>query len=181
MLAYAAKEKQDKCVDMKRTQISHCFVLSTELNVETHTSHPPRRVSSSINTIKPPTSSRNLSASDDLPAATHWKVAFWPAFISSSPSLEKCGALSKDTDTETTTWYQNATFFGIPRHNNWQCFQSFLLVTFKHINKSFKIFFIIIDKLFLIEWFVLHCIPKLNNYVFHQCIYCLNKMKNKTS
>lgn len=44
------------------------------------------------------TSSRNLSASDARPAATHWKEAFWPALTSSSPSLEKCGALSKETE-----------------------------------------------------------------------------------
>lgn len=44
------------------------------------------------------TSSRNLSASDARPAATHWKEAFCPALTSSSPSLEKCGALSKETE-----------------------------------------------------------------------------------
>lgn len=48
--------------------------------------------------MKPLTSSRNFSASDALPAATHWKEAFCPALTSSSPSLEKCGALSEETD-----------------------------------------------------------------------------------
>lgn len=41
------------------------------------------------------TSSKNFSASEALPAATHWKVAFCPALTSTSPKREKWGALSK--------------------------------------------------------------------------------------
>lgn len=95
-------------------------------------------------TIKPLTSSRNFSASDALPAATHWKVAFCPALTSSSPSLEKCGALSKETDRQTQSeikrlhylsathnasqlqghvFYQGFLFFQIHK----QEFQAFLL------------------------------------------------------
>lgn len=146
------RERQVCWYEKNPNQLLLCSVNWAECRNSTHTSHPPRWVPSSIKPVKPPTSSRNFSASDDLPAATHWKVAFWPAFISSSPSLEKCGALSKDRhrDNNLVSKYNR---FWHSRHNNWQCFRSFLLVTFKQINKSFKffiLFFIFIEKLFFL-------------------------------
>lgn len=79
---------------VKKSEKSDCFGGK-------NTTNPDTQVPLAINsTVKPLTSSRNFSASDALPAATHWKVAFCPALTSSSPSLEKCGALSKETDRE---------------------------------------------------------------------------------
>lgn len=74
-------------------------------------------------TIQPLTSSRNFSASDALPAATHWNVAFCPALTSSSPSLEKCGALSEERHMERETevrrlHYLFAVYSVSPLHNS---------------------------------------------------------------
>lgn len=54
-------------------------------------SPPPQPGASS-----PLTCIRKRSASAALPAATHWKVAFCPAFTSTSPRREKWGALAAE-------------------------------------------------------------------------------------
>lgn len=44
--------------------------------------------------LAPLTCRRKRSASAALPAAMHWKEAFWPALTSTSPRREKCGAFA---------------------------------------------------------------------------------------
>lgn len=64
----------------------------------------PKRVERASAQKKPPTHfgqgptvltcRRKCSASAALPAAMHWKEAFWPALTSTSPRRKKCGAFA---------------------------------------------------------------------------------------
>lgn len=55
---------------------------------------PRRRLLHPDTVLAPLTCRRKRSASAALPAAMHWKEAFWPALTSTSPRREKCGAFA---------------------------------------------------------------------------------------
>lgn len=91
--AILATPSQPACQGGSSTNSSSCFFGGC--NYSRRCQQPGRLLRRSAPAL---TSSRNLSASAARPAATHWKEAFCPALTSSSPSLEKCGALSKETE-----------------------------------------------------------------------------------